>query len=162
MYNINDKNSAIKELQRLLRINQTGQYDSNTKSAVKEHQEKNNIAVTGITDYETFESVVNEHILYEMIELNKLNLHELPDFPYKYGDSGTNVGVINSILGEIFEEYTIETKLPRGKYFDKDTENAVTRLQAIFMLSETGQVDDIMFARMVDEKNAIISKKSNL
>ena len=38
MYNIDDKVSAIKEIQRLLSLNQTGIYDADTEKSVSEIQ----------------------------------------------------------------------------------------------------------------------------
>ena len=60
MYRINDTISAIKEIQRLLGINQTGNYDKATRKAVGNIQQRYSLPVTEVSDYLTFNALVKE------------------------------------------------------------------------------------------------------
>ena len=61
MYRIEEKIEAIKEVQRLLNLNQTGLFDKKTRDAVLNVQSKYKLAETGIVDYLTFTSIVEEY-----------------------------------------------------------------------------------------------------
>jgi len=159
MYNIENKIEAIKEVQRLLGINQTGTYDEKTTEAVNKIQKSYNLTQTGITDYVTFKAILVEYKTRNLINDKDISILFNPDFPYALGDFDGNVGHINSVIRDIFTDYTIESKLPFGNYYGKDTENAVIQLRKIFMMNESAGVDAPLFKRMIMERDAIELKK---
>ena len=159
MYNIEDKPSAIKEVQRLLDINQTGEYNNKTSEAVKEIQKSKGLTETGITDYETFSVIVEDYRERVLSDPNGVKSLFTPAFPYSLGDHGSNVDYINTIIRDVFEEYRLETKLPRGNYYTRDTENAVIRLRQIFNMGESKETDVTLFNRIILEREAIQLKK---
>ena len=158
MYFIEDISAAVKSIQKMLKINQTGEYDTLTRSRVIEHQENNSINATGIVDYETFISI-HAAYRYEIIKENaKTSILENPSFPYKLGDFDENVEKINILINDIFEDYLLESPIPTGKYFGKDTENAILRLHSIFALESTPYLDEILFDRIIKEHKRILRK----
>lgn len=154
MYSLTDKNMAIKEVQRLLGLNQTGQYDAQARLSVSEHQSKNKIPITGTVDYATFESIANAYQEAADIAYAR-NFLIQPAFPYYFGANDSNVGYINSLIREIFTQYTLESKLPKGNFYSTDTAEAVKALRKIFMLEDGEAVDEILLARMLKERNSI-------
>ena len=65
MYHIENTSAAIKELQRLLRINQTTVYDQATRDAVLRIQSELGLEKTGIADYHTFTAIVENYQNYK-------------------------------------------------------------------------------------------------
>ena len=158
MYFIEDKTAAIKAMQKMLKINQTGEYDALTRGRVIEHQKNNSINTTGIVDYETFISILEDYRYVILKENAQTSIFENPSFPYKLGDFDENVGKINTLINDIFTDYLLETPLPTGKYFGKDTENAILRLRNIFALESSPYLDEILLDRMIKEHKRILRK----
>ncbi len=159
MYSITDTEEAIKQIQKMLGLNETGQYNKETEDTVSRHQSDNGLVVSGVVDYETFLSIVKDYrhsreILYA--NSNLLN----PQFPYSKGDYDSNVGYINAIIRDIFTEYRIETKPPQNDYYGLDTVEAVRALRDIFMLDMSDETDEILFNRMIKERNSLKFKNN--
>ena len=159
MYNIENRREAIKEVQRLLEINMTGDFDTRTSEAVKQHQSERNLEATGVVDYNTFLSLVESFRIRPRLSEDAKAILFSPSFPYSLGSQDDNVGRINSMLRDILSEYTVETKLPYGNYYNRDTVDAVLLLRKIFMMNTSTEIDEILFNRMVEERNSIQTKK---
>ncbi len=160
MYDIENKNEATKEVQRLLEINKTGQYDDKTKQSVINHQIENNLDPDGVTDYITFISIVDDYRERKKKEYVYSQLRFEPRFPYKYGDQGGDVEIINSLIRIIFTDYQTDELLPIGDFYGRDTENAVERLRDIFLLNPSREVDEILLYRMINEQHEINNRKT--
>lgn len=160
MYRIEDKSAAIAEIQRLLSITQTSIYDKNTINSVAEHQQANNIPVTGIVDYETFTSIVNFYNSRLLGKIESSTLIEKAFFPLNKGAYGSEIEYINILLKNILEEYRINLKSPYGKYYGYDTINAVNAAGAIFNISVIDGVSPELYNRMLIENKAIAIKKA--
>ena len=154
MYNIEDKPGAIKEVQRLLGVNQSGIYDEMTKRSVISFQSKMNMEASGITDYLTFVALVEE---YKRMNREKLASFHLFNecFPYKEGDLNNNIATINEIIAIVLENYRYEGLYPYGKYFGTDTLRALRFLQKTFCMEETEQISSDFFSRLIIERDAI-------
>ncbi len=159
MYDIENKIEAIKEVQRLLSINKTSQYDDKTKKAVINHQIDNDLNPDGVTDYITFKSITNDYREGKKKEYVYSQLRFEPQFPYKYGDQGGDVGMINSLIRIIFTDYQSDDLLPMGDFYGRDTEGAVEKLRAIFMLDPSKEVDEALLYRMMNEQREINNRK---
>ncbi len=154
MYRIEDRTSAVMELQRLLRVNPTGMYDSKTRAAVLNVQKNYRLEQTGIADYLTFSAAVDE---YRIRVSNKWTDDYLfsPVFPYKEGDMDENVGRINDALRIILDNYAYEGIKPKGNYFGDNTLNGMLFLRRIFGLEESEVIDEIFMNRTLIEREAI-------
>ena len=148
MYLINDKISAVRQIQRYLGINESGIYDNQTRNAVTDYQSKNGINPTGSVDYATFISLrgfhINEQIKKEARQLFPFEA----DFPYKRGDFGEDVGVINNMLSKAIEKYYLSINKPRGDYYSVRTEKAVVELRKIFLIDNGKEVDEIFYEKL--------------
>jgi peptidoglycan hydrolase-like protein with peptidoglycan-binding domain len=161
MYRTDDKQSAIKEVQRfLLTVSQIdneiphvaidGIYGDETRIAVTEFQRLMGIGITGRVDRETFDLLFIEHsrIVDETDATNRAFNQNI--YPLKLGDSGNNVSIINSFILELSEYYDIPNT-PNGDFYSRETENSIKLLQKHFMMETTGEVDAILEKRLRDE-----------
>ena len=158
MYNIENKPEAIKEVQKLLGIKKTGNYNIETRDKVLAIQKRFGIPRSGEVNYETFLILVNEYRANHKKNGNTNGLLFSPTFPYTYGDFDENIEYINSLIRDIFTDYMIESKLPYGNFYGYDTEKAVKMLRKIFMLQDIKAIDEELFRRMLVEKDAIAIK----
>lgn len=158
MYRIDDKNSAIKDAQRLLGINQTGFYDEQTKNAVKEIQSANSYDETGAIDYKTFELILekfNEKRLFPEYQ----NYLFAPRFPYRLNDMGENVIAIHSALSAVLEDYVYEKDIPTGSFLGLATIDAANFMREIFGIPSSNEIDERFVSRLMLEKKAIEIKR---
>lgn len=73
-----------------------------------------------------------------------------PGRPYKLGDTGGSVTLIQQFLNEISGDYPLIPKIdPVDGIFGEDTENAVTVFQEIFNLTPDGIVGEATWNKMV-------------
>lgn len=158
MYQIENTSAAIKELQRLLRINQSSNYDLPTKNAVIKIQSKYGLEQTGITDYETFTSILDDFKKYKSQILGSEYLFT-PAFPYIEGNMGINAERINSALAIVSKNFSYEGVLPSGKYINSKSISAAKYLQKIFSCDESEKIDEAFMKRLLIELKAIELKE---
>ena len=158
MYRIDDTVSALKEVQRLLNVNQTGIYDTSTKKAVEQIQLNYGLKRADVVNYKTFNAILAEYNKREMRELNSNYLFK-PVFPYTIGDMDDNVGLINDALRLVLSDYVYEDAAPRGNYLNKNTITASNFLRKIFKMDLSDQLDELFIKRLLLEKSAIEIKR---
>ena len=158
MYDIEDRVAALKEVQRLLSVNQTGVYDNNTRDAVKIIQAAYSYDNKDEVDYTTFTYILQEYLKREAKKVKTDYLFS-PKFPYTESDLDENVRLINEALKIVLKDYAYEGNYPDGKYFGVNTINAVNFLRAIFRLTPMNEIDEEFLNRLLLEKNAIELKK---
>ena len=148
MYSIKNKSSAIKALQRLLFINESGEYDRETKERVSAFQADQELPVTGVVDYSLF--VLIRDAYFKESEAREQMIYDgMLGFPYKYGASGSEVELLNSNLARALPLYGFyNSRLPRGGFYSADTEGAVMMLRRIYRMSEEPTVDKAFYSRM--------------
>jgi len=154
MYRIEDTVSAIKEVQRLLDINQTGIYDNATREAVVNLQTASGLTAGGIINYETFVMIVNEYKKKKR-EITDTDYLHIPSFPYTVESHDENVGKINDALRLVLREYVYDGIEPRGKYFGINTLNATNYLRSIFRMDSSDRIDEAFMNRLLFDKKAI-------
>ena len=154
MYHVEDTISAIKELQRLLYLNQTGFFDQETKEAVIDIQNSYGLKNTGVADYETFSAILKEFHRKQNAYYDSDFLFA-PQFPYQVGDFDENIKLINDALIPILKDYVYEGPIPRGKYFGNDTLNAIHFLQEIFGDRKNDKITAEFVNRLLDEKRVL-------
>lgn len=158
MYRIDDTVSALKEVQRLLNVNQTGIYDTSTKKAVEQIQLNYGLKRADVVNYKTFNAILAEYNKREMRELNSNYLFK-PVFPYTIGDMDDNVGLINDALRLVLSDYVYEDAAPRGNYLNENTITASNFLRKIFKMDLSDQLDELFIKRLLLEKSAIEIKR---
>ena len=157
MYRIEDTVSAIKEVQRLLQLNQTGIYDKNTGIAVNNIQRIYSLKEAEEVDYDTFRAIVAEYKKSKSKSSNSNYLFN-PVFPYKLDDMDENVRLINDAMIPVLNDYTYEGRKPNGKYLNFDTIDAANFLRIIFRMNNSEEIDEAFVNRLLLEKKAIEEK----
>ena len=158
MYRIEDTESAIKDVQRLLSVNQSGIFDDKTRKKVVEIQEKYEIDKSGVVDYETFKKISLEHRIKQSGMRTNDYLFN-PNFPFIESNFSDNVEKINGILSLVLSDYAYEGILPKGKYYGKSTVDGVGYMRKIFGMEDSEEVDAVFFNRITSEKRAIELKR---
>ena len=157
MYQINDRIAAIKEIQRLLGISQTGKYDSETKDKVLNIQESYGIEKTGTVDYTTFNAILTEHNQNNSAHMQYLYA---PNYPYAEGDMNENVYMIHNALSPVLKDYRYDGDFPSGKYLGKSTINAVNYLRSIFGMLTSDKIDEKFINRLLLERDLLELKSA--
>ena len=165
MYRLNDKKSAIRDVQQfLLVIGQNGDiphlsvdgfYSEETKEAVKEFQRLHSLEITGAVERYTFDKIYSEYL--KIINLDILCATEFDSgvFPMRLGDSGNSVAALNAIIREMSVFYR---DLPSvyGDFYSKDTESAIRLIQRYLRQNEDGETTEKLYNEI---KRALINQQ---
>lgn len=164
MYFINDKNAAIKEVQKYLHtvsqihddiphVTTDGFYNEETAGAVKEFQRIMELPISGTVDKETFDLLYIEYknVLYEA-EYEK-GIFDKSAFPLKLGSNGNDVLYLNTLIRELAVYYK-DLELPFGDFYSAKTEASVKMLQQYFLMESDGTVSIEMINRLKKELTA--------
>ena len=160
MYRIEDSTSATKEVQRLLGVNETGNYDKKTRDAVLRLQALYALPESGVVDYTTFGIIVKEYRESRSKILSNRYLFDA-NFPYVEGDVGENVQRINEALAKVLVTYPYHLTVPRGKYFGRDTLSGVRFMQDVFGIEKRDEVDVDFMNRILKELEGIEIKEKH-
>lgn len=157
MYKINDRVSAIKEIQSYLmeiypqrNISPNGIYDSKTSDAVKEFQADNKIQASGVVDYETHLRLYSEYV--RRMTVRKVNETEgaFIAFPISYGNYSEYVASVNIIMSNILDSYGVYHAIRRGRYFSQESADAVRILRQILMLEDGEDIDELLYDKLLE------------
>jgi peptidoglycan hydrolase-like protein with peptidoglycan-binding domain len=170
-YNQNEREKAILEVQKLLRtlsysdpdigrVRLNGNYDNDTREAVRQFQEKYGLPVTGIVDHTTYQVLTAvEKAQQEASQLARA-VYLLPrgvEYELYPGLEDNVVYVIQHMLEVVSREASeLEGVVLNGVY-DEATEDAVKAFQRLNLLEMTGVLDAITFNRLADEYERINS-----
>ncbi len=165
MYELSDKKSTTKEIQKFLyfisdklnpdipRVAVDGIYGFETAEAVTAFQIIYGLEPTGRTDRKTFD------LLYDLYVKNKTSydVRHIGDdlFPVKFGDQGNHILHIHILMIDLKKRYQDIGLVMKTSYFSRESENAAKELQKIFRMPETGIVDLILYDRMVLELDSL-------
>lgn len=148
-YMINDRTAAIRNIQRLLFMNESGVYDERTAETVREAQRRNGIGVSGLVDRETFYALLAEH---DNEKMRKAYTSELDprEFPYDVGSYGVGVGEIVRLVRSALSVYDLPFNL-RGSIYSAALGEAVRALRGIYGFDDATDVDEKLYVRIKRE-----------
>lgn len=138
-----------------------GQYDEPTRAAVREFQRIKRLNESGEVDIDTFNA------LYEAYSRAKDDLCALDyvvegkPFPFGIGASGEDVRALNILINELTREHTDLKHVGTGSYYSSRTARSVSGLQRAYGLEESGAVDKNTYSRMLMELDAIRRRDKN-
>lgn len=171
MYRIEQTNEYIKEVQTYLilladtdtefpRVAIDGIYGEETKGAVIYFQKKKGLSESGTVDKDTFDLLYIDYSdAVKEKEARDFIITE-NGFPLAYGMRNNDVATLHFIIEELSQTYETLNPLASGRFYSRDTENSVKELQKIFGLEENGNVDALLFERLIMELTASnISRK---
>lgn len=163
MYQLNDKQSAIKEIQRFLYVisqkektlpyvSVDGYYGDETRLAVLEFQRLYFLEESGAVEKETYDMLYKTYLeILDDVNASENGLNS-DNFPLKSGDSSNDVAILNSLLRELYQYYK-ELSLPYGDFFSKETENSVKDMQKHLLEEESGLVTKSFLGKLKKEVN---------
>ena len=134
----------------LTHLSVDGFYSEETEYAVRELQRLHSLNETGVVDRNTFDMIYSE---YDRITKEKRNDEAAiysTDRPMRIGSVGNAVSELNSVIRELSRFY-LDLPVPYGNFYSQDTENAVKILQRILRRSETGETTRELYSLLRDE-----------
>lgn len=163
MYDINNKEEAIRELQRYLGgienienpPSPTGIYDERTEQSVKEVQEKGGLTVNGITDMATFDLIYREYLAEIDRRHAKRHAGVSVNFPIRVGDFGGKIYEINELLSRLADYYGEGHRIRRGGFFGEESARIVGVLKGVYGLFESREIDEVFYLRMYEDIDSI-------
>ena len=166
MYSINDKKSAVKEIQKYLykisdttypkipRIPIDGDFDKETRAAVEKFQQIMGIEVTGIVNNETFALLYDEYLAVIADQNTDNSIIGDDTFPLMEGSHSEAVSALHLIINELGETYTELPSVGTGSFYNKTTSDAIKMLRKIYRLSPSEKVDKILYSRLREDLDA--------
>ncbi len=152
MYQIDDRVAAIKEVQRLLGLNQTGIYDVTTRKMVRTIQEAYSLNKSGVVDYETFSAISREY--RKRLRTQNRYLYSAK-YPYRIGNIHTNVSLIHSALSPVLVDYGYEGDIPSGSFLGENTIKSSNYLRKIFRMPTSDEIDELFIDRLLLENRSL-------
>ena len=162
MYFINDKTSAVREVQRMLliisqeqgelgEVTVDGIYQDTTRGAVLEFQKLNGLNPTSEVDLDTFS------LLYlkseDILNRNRINgeTRGVDKFPLILGDASDAVMRLNTELLSLTRYLTDMPRADTRSFFGRATADAVKYFQKIIRVADDGIVSQELFDRIKKE-----------
>ena len=167
MYNITNKSDAVKEIKRLLfgvsqklypsipRTTIDGIYDEETRKAISAFQAINGLNSSGETDLATFTALYDDFKAVENEFYGRDYIISADGFPLCRGDMSEDVRALHIIINELAKTYRELENVGTGSYYSRKTQRAVSYLQRIFMLEESGELDRHLYERMLKEIDSV-------
>lgn len=170
MYRINDRSSAIKSVQRYLRVvgnpeifvAPTGVFDDNTRLSVIDFQEKNNVEPSGIVDRITFDLLFLAFTLHNEKNRIREGYDSFISFPLIPGAFHPAMIHINRTLARLLNHYRKHHSLRESNFYSKSTSEAVKLMREIYLLGDVDMIDEELYGRMVTDHDSINDLDNNL
>ena len=158
MYRVNDKSSAIKEVQKYLYaleeeiyVAPSGVYDEATRAAVTSFQKKYGLTQSGSADKQTFDLLFNEYTQLKKKQQVQDGIGAQIDFPLTYMSQSSSLPEINRTISRISEYYGGDPIRNQGSFFSGETLEGVRFLREIYRLDGTDEIDEIFYFRMSED-----------
>lgn len=141
-----------------------GIYGPTTTQAVTYFQRKNGLPMTGITDQQTWDTIVNQ---YEpaLIRINKAEPIEIlldPGQIIKKGESSPYIYLLQSMLTQLSKDHTLIPEPVHSGILDSSTSTSLSAFQRLASLPVTGELDKITWKHLVHQFTLNAHKNANL
>lgn len=128
-----------------------GIYGPTTSQAVTYFQRKNGLPVTGITDQQTWDTIVEQ---YEpaLIRINKAEPIEIllnPGQVIIRDESSPYIYLLQSMLAQLSKDHTLIPDPGHSGILDRSTSNSLSAFQQLASLPVTGELDKITWKHLV-------------
>ena len=147
MYRQLDRIEAIKNIQRMLMINETGVKNEAMIEAILEIQKENALEETGLVDYQTF-TIIKE--LYEMNRIKRFvnTLDSTAEYPYTHGDYSKKISEYAMSLNKASSMYSIDYRIRNSNYYGDELGRLVLDLRRIYNLELINYIDEMLIYRV--------------
>ena len=129
-----------------------GNKGSTTTDALRAYQSRRGLPVTGVADQDTWEALYEDYLISLEEEAPPSRFSPFPseprDYALKTGDKGFAVAAVQHILEEISVFFPITPVEVTGIY-DEATRDAVSEVQARYLLPVTGEVGKLTWNALV-------------
>lgn len=153
--------SPVRSLQQMLRVIAEddnryvsvvpdGIYGNQTRQAVSEFQRRNLLPVTGVTDQDTWDKIVEAYdpALIRVMAAEPVRILMNPGQVIRKFERGRNVYLLQAILTVLAEEYPNHPAPGFSGVMDADTCDALSAFQRQSSLPETGELDKITWKHL--------------
>ena len=128
-----------------------GIYGPTTSQAVTYFQRKNGLPVTGITDQQTWDTIVNQ---YEpaLIRIDKAQPIEIlldPGQIIHKGEGSPYIYLLQSMLTQLSKDHVLIPEPGHSGILDSSTANSLSAFQQLADLPVTGELDKITWKHLV-------------
>ena len=173
MYDVRDKKNAVRELQTyLLELSRVipglpshppdGVFSERTRDDLLIFQTHAGLPATGVADYDTWCAVKREYDAAIRVKKCSEALPFPMTLPLSPGSRGTSVTLLQSVIGELAEEYrTLPAQNVTGEY-GSATAYAVGVLQRRYGLPESGNLDPLTWGRILSDYTAMTRLSESL
>ena len=160
-YDRGDRERRIRILQKMLRavadasLEENGQYDGATRSAVQQFQRSRGFPTTGITDRHTWEELGR---LYAENQTSPVGIRPFAERDRKifFGERSDLVMILQMMLNELRIRYDGYGHIPLSGIYDDTTQNAVRTFQRVNLLPTNGETDVHTWNRMAQQYNDVL------
>ncbi len=129
-----------------------GNEGSTTTDALRAYQARRGLPVTGVADQKTWEALYEDYLISLEEEAPPAGFSPFPsepkDYSLKIGDEGFAVSAVKHMLEEISVFFPI-TPIEVTGIYDEATRDAVSEVQARYLLPVTGEVDKLTWNALV-------------
>lgn len=149
-------NQPIRSLQTMLRtlsefdprhetLVPDGIYGPATQSAVSKFQRLHGLPVTGVTDQQTWEQIVEEYepALIQVAEAQMLDVILEPNQVIRRGERHPHIYIVQAILAVLEDAYGSIGPVSHSGLLDEATANAIAAFQGLSGLPMTGHLDKV-------------------
>lgn len=163
-YDNGNREQRIRILQRMLRavtdasLEENGQYDGATRSAVQQFQRSRGYPATGVTDRRTWEELSR---LYAENEAYPEGICPFPerDRQIVFGERSDLVMIVQMMLNELRYRYDSYGHIPLSGIFDGETREAARLFQRMNRLRDDGIIDVHTWNRMAEQYNDVLRRR---
>ena len=130
-----------------------GIYGSATLGAVSEFQRREGLPITGITDQNTWDQIVEcyENALIRQDAAVPLSIIMDPGQVFSIGDEGPYIYLMQSLLIWLAKDHKQIMVIDHNGLFDEDTKQALTAFQKLAGLKETGELDKVTWKHLSNQ-----------
>lgn len=130
-----------------------GIYGQETITAVSAFQRRNGLPVTGVTDQQTWDAIVDayEDAIVRIGKAQPIEIIMDPGKVYRFGEYSPNLYLLQSMLLYLSQLHpTIETPTHNGT-LDSPTSEALAGFQVLAGLPPTGELDKLTWKYLVNQ-----------
>lgn len=149
MYTYDDKKETVKLIQRYVGellgrrdVRESGVYDSRTREAVMEYQQKSGLDANGVVNGEVFEKMYTDWL--EKTESSHFE-------SYSKGDYSPRVREIKSLFKRLWKYYPDTDGFDDNNMFGEDLESEIKRIREIMGLDDSPEFDAKLYDRIIKE-----------
>ena len=127
-----------------------GIYGQSTMAAVTEFQRRESLPLTGITDQQTWDQIVEryEPALVRVDKAEPIEIIMDPGQVFRLGDEGPYIYLMQTLLIWLSKDHDTILQPEHTGVFDPQTKAALTAFQLLAGLPDTGELDKITWKNL--------------